>query len=116
MLACYYSQGKQLTSGVIGLLTCQSHCNVSVINTTPCARLLLRHPLDQRIARSPLTCTAFTLTCFLITHTCHCPHISVPPGFRGPFLRQLRPKIPDFMGAFPKNCNEVAVFFRFLLR
>ena len=37
-------------SGVIGLLTCQSHCNVSVINTTPCARLLLRHPLDQRIA------------------------------------------------------------------
>src|SRR4029434_4831730 len=49
MLACYYSQGKQLASGVIGLLTCQSHHNVSVINTTPCARLLLCHPLDQRI-------------------------------------------------------------------
>src|SRR4029434_2698511 len=49
MLACYYSQGKQLASGVIGLLNCQSHYNVSVINTTPCARLLLRHPLDQRI-------------------------------------------------------------------
>ena len=49
MLACYYSQGKQLASGVIGLLNCQSHYNVSGINTTPCARLLLRHPLDQRI-------------------------------------------------------------------
>src|SRR4029434_9140527 len=50
MLACYYPQGKQLASGVIALLTCQSHYNVSVINTTPCARLLLCHPLDQRIA------------------------------------------------------------------
>src|SRR4029434_3891163 len=49
MLACYYSQGKQLASGVIGSLTCESHYNVSVINTTPCARLLLCHPLDQRI-------------------------------------------------------------------
>ena len=49
MLACYCLQGKQLASGVIGLLTCQSHYNVSGINTTPCARLLFRHPLDQRI-------------------------------------------------------------------
>ena len=49
MLACYCLQGKQLASGVIGLLTCQSHYNVSVINTTPCARLLLHHLLDQRI-------------------------------------------------------------------
>src|SRR4029434_10648639 len=53
MLACYYLQGKQLASGVIGLLTCQSHYNVSGINTTPCARLLLRHPLAQRIPTEP---------------------------------------------------------------
>ena len=49
MLACFYPQGKQLASSVIGLLTCESHYNVSVINTTPCARLLLRHLLEQRI-------------------------------------------------------------------
>ena len=56
MLACYYPQGKQLASGVIGLLTCQSHYNVCIINTTPCARLLLRHPLDQRIATLTSEC------------------------------------------------------------
>src|SRR4029434_11194705 len=49
MLACYYPQGKQLPGGMIGLLTCQSHYNVSVINTTPCAIHLLCHPLNQRI-------------------------------------------------------------------
>ena len=49
MLACYCLEGKQLASGVIGLLTCQSHYNVSGINRTPCARLLLRHTLAQRI-------------------------------------------------------------------
>src|SRR4029434_10930158 len=54
MLACYCLQGKQLASGVIGLLTCQSHDNVSGINRTPSARLLLRHPLVQRIP----TCTS----------------------------------------------------------
>src|SRR4029434_8259289 len=85
MLACYYLQGKQLASGVIGLLTCQSHYNVSGINRTPRARLLLRHPLDQRILTrrcersvtpaSSLTCTAFALTWFLITHTSHSPYI-----------------------------------------
>src|SRR4029434_10842849 len=53
MLACYYSQGKQLASGVIVFLTCQSHYNVSGNNTTPCARLLLHHPLDQRILTQP---------------------------------------------------------------
>src|SRR4029434_9362540 len=85
MLACYYSQDKQLASGVIGLLTCQSHYNVSGINRTPCARLLLRHPLDQRIptcewqvplpaarfislVHSP-SCTAFTFPNHTITHT-----------------------------------------------
>src|SRR4029434_1942888 len=60
MLTCYYSQGKQLASGVIGLLTCQSHYNVSGINTTPCARLLLRHPLDQHM---------LTRTCAWSLHT-----------------------------------------------
>src|SRR4029434_5310059 len=54
MLACYCLQGKQLASGVIGLLTCQSHYNVSGINRTRRARLLLRHPLAQRIP----TCTS----------------------------------------------------------
>src|SRR4029434_3825342 len=53
MLACYCLQGKQLASGVIGLLTCHSHYNVSVINTTPCARLLSRHLLEQRIPTQP---------------------------------------------------------------
>src|SRR4029434_4684265 len=68
MLACYCLQGKHLASGVIGLLTCQSHYNVSVINTTPCARLLLCHPLDQRIP---------TQTCeWALTHTLF---ISPPP-------------------------------------
>src|SRR4029434_5429869 len=57
MLACYCLQGKQLASGVIGLLICQSHCNVSGINTTPCTRLLLRHPLDQRIPTEPCECS-----------------------------------------------------------
>src|SRR4029434_2321475 len=57
MLACYNSQGKQLASGVIGLLTCQSHYNVSVINTTPCARLLLHHPLAQRIPTDACECS-----------------------------------------------------------
>src|SRR4029434_1966630 len=42
MLACYYPQGKQLASGVIALLTCQSHYNVSVINTTPCIQCTYR--------------------------------------------------------------------------
>src|SRR4029434_7183166 len=68
MLACYYPQGTQLASGVIGLLTCQSHYNVSVIKTTPCARLLLRHHLDQRIP----------------THTCESyvnPAPATPPLF-----------------------------------
>src|SRR4029434_6856046 len=60
MLACYYLQGKQLASGVIGLLTCQSHYNVSGINRTPPARLLLRHPLDQRILKRNLCYSDFT--------------------------------------------------------
>ena len=65
------------------MLTCQTH--VSGINRNPCARLLLRHPLDQRILTrrcersvtpaSSLTCTAFALTWFLITHTSHSPYI-----------------------------------------
>src|SRR4029434_6265242 len=89
MLACYYSQGKQLASGVIGLLTRQSNYNVSVINTTPCARLLLPHPLDQRIATltsewgmshvcTP-SCTSFTSP----NHRSHTPgtplHILLTP-------------------------------------
>src|SRR4029434_10363894 len=49
MLACYYSQGKQLASGVIDRSTNQSHYNVSVIHTTPCATLFLCHLWDQRI-------------------------------------------------------------------
>src|SRR4029434_7267955 len=57
MLACYCLQGKQLTSGVIGLLTCQSHYNVSGIHSTPCARLLLRHPLAQRIPTEACECS-----------------------------------------------------------
>ena len=56
MLACYCLQGKQLASGVIGLLTCQSHYNVSGINRTPCARLLLRHPLAQHIPTEACEC------------------------------------------------------------
>src|SRR4029434_9712204 len=56
MLACYCLQGKQLASGVIGLLTCQSHYNVSGINRTPCARLL-RHPLAQRIPTEACECS-----------------------------------------------------------
>src|SRR4029434_10565389 len=56
MLACYYSQGKQLASGVIGLLTCPSHYNVSGINTNPRARLLLRHSLTQRIPTRTCEC------------------------------------------------------------
>src|SRR4029434_1198835 len=70
MIACYYSQGKQLASGVIGLFTCQSHYNDSVINTTPCARLLLRHSLDQRIPTR--TCewqVIFTLPAALHLHS-----------------------------------------------
>ena len=35
MLACYCLQGKQLASGVIGLLTCQSHYNVSGYKQNP---------------------------------------------------------------------------------
>src|SRR4029434_9518395 len=57
MLACYCLQGKQLASGVIGLLTCQSHYNVSGINRTPCARLLLRHPLAQHIPTDVCECS-----------------------------------------------------------
>src|SRR4029434_2664342 len=57
MLACYCLQGKQLASGMIGLLTCQSHYNVSGINRTPCARLLLRHPLAQRIPTEACECS-----------------------------------------------------------
>src|SRR4029434_10286294 len=57
MLACYCLQGKQLASGMIGLLTCQSHYNVSGINRTPCARLLLRHPLAQRIPTEARECS-----------------------------------------------------------
>src|SRR4029434_3123698 len=64
MLACYCLQGKQLASGVIGLLTCQSHDNVSGINRTPSARLLLRHPLAQRIPTCTSECSA--------THTPSC--------------------------------------------
>src|SRR4029434_2520485 len=54
MLACYCLQGKQLA---IGLLTCQSHYNVSGINRTPCARLLLRYPLAQRIPTEMCECS-----------------------------------------------------------
>src|SRR4029434_1355296 len=61
MLACYYLQGKQLASGVIGLLTCQSHYNVYGINRTPRARLLLRHPLDQRILTRTCACSVTRL-------------------------------------------------------
>ena len=61
MLACYCLQGKQLASGVIGLLTCQSHYNVSGINRTPCARLLLRHPLAQRIPTEACECSVTLL-------------------------------------------------------
>src|SRR4029434_8293562 len=57
MLACYCLQGKQLASGVIGFLTCQSHYNVSGINRTPRARLLLRHPLAQRIPTEACECS-----------------------------------------------------------
>src|SRR4029434_5099247 len=72
MLACYYSQGKQLASGVIGLLTCQSHCNVSGINRTPCASLPLRHPLAQRIPTEACECS---VTGVLIIHTCILTHL-----------------------------------------
>ena len=41
-------------------------------------------------------------------------HWSVPPGFRSLFLRLLRPKMPDFAGAFGKNfdksCNVFCMF------
>src|SRR4029434_11161808 len=57
MLACYCLQGKQLASGVIDRSTNQSHYNVCGINTTPCARLLLRHPLAQRIPTEPCECS-----------------------------------------------------------
>src|SRR4029434_6510022 len=67
MLACYYSQGKQLASGVIGLLNCQSHYNVSGITRTPCARLLLRHPLAQRIPTEACQCSVIVL----ISFSCH---------------------------------------------
>src|SRR4029434_6247949 len=80
MLACYYSQGKQLASGVIGLLTCQSHYNVSVINTTPCARLLLPQLLDQRIATSGRLHTHSSLVRpHTDTHCCHDPAWSALP-------------------------------------
>ena len=41
---------------------------------------------------------------------------SVPPGFRRPFLRLLRPKMPDVAWAFQKVAMKFALFFRFLLR
>jgi hypothetical protein len=40
---------------------------------------------------------------------------SVPPGFRRPFLRLLRPKMPDVAWAFPKSCDESCDFHRNLL-
>ena len=48
MLACYYPQGKQLASGVIGLLTCQSHYKRLRYQHNPMHQT--RHPLDQCIA------------------------------------------------------------------
>src|SRR4029434_7096321 len=77
MLACYYLQGKQLASGVIGLLTCQSHYNVSGINRTPHARLLLRHPLDQRIPTEPSECSV-TLTLPAARHFMSLVSFTVP--------------------------------------
>src|SRR4029434_6835153 len=69
MLACYCLQGKQRASGVIGLLTCQSHYNVSGINRTPCARLLLRHPLAQRIPTEACECSVTHTQAHTLTHT-----------------------------------------------
>src|SRR4029434_8974279 len=57
MLACYCLQGKQLASGMIDRSTNQSHYNVSGINRTPCARLLLRHPLAQCIPTEACECS-----------------------------------------------------------
>src|SRR4029434_10264128 len=57
MLACYCLQGEQLASGVIDRSTNQSHYNISGINRTPRARLLLRHPLAQRIPTDACECS-----------------------------------------------------------
>src|SRR4029434_2831795 len=106
MLACYYPQGKQLASGVIGLLTCQSHYNVSVINTTPCARLFLRHLLDQRI----LTCTCERpVSCLGSCHSCmaHPIHSSLSPVILRPslHLQLISSLVPQYLYLSTFTCS-----------
>src|SRR4029434_307652 len=95
MLACYCLQGKQLASGVIGLLTCQSHYNVSGINRTPRASLLLRHPLAQRIPTCRCECCLIPLHWAVIMG-----RVSTEPGEKMPlrsigYLQPIRTTVCD---------------------
>src|SRR4029434_8130429 len=99
MLACYYPQGQQLASGVIGLLTCQSHYNTSVINTTPCIQCTYRtHNLQP--GKTPPQVSADHI--FFPKQSAKCP---LPYG--------LAVRIPGFHPGGPGSTPGMGSSFRF---